>query len=92
MKKTWRYEKERQVLIHEGRYYEIDLDRCQSSAAILDWIFQINGKTWTTPETMKDLLDLIEEVLNPQAYFCSWGTEQSQKTKDSWPWMKGRSA
>jgi hypothetical protein len=32
--------------------YEISLDRCKTPSACLDWIHQINSKTWATPELM----------------------------------------
>ena len=54
-------------------FYYVDLERCRTSAELLDWIFQINQKTWATPEIVKDLLDAIDDLLCPQATLCSGG-------------------
>lgn len=39
--------------------YEIPLDRCQNAEQVLNWIFQVAGKSWATPELMKDFIDLL---------------------------------
>jgi len=53
-----------------GRY-EIDLERVRDSAAMLDWIFQIQGKTWASARVTKDLLNAFDSIFNPQANLCS---------------------
>lgn len=65
--------------------YEIDLERCVNSSQLLDRIFQINYKTWATPEVMKQILDAVDEAclatfkLTAQVAFCPCG---SNKTLD----------
>lgn len=39
--------------------YDIALSRCRTAGACLDWIHQVNGKTWATPELMKDFISLL---------------------------------
>jgi len=58
-----------------GVPYYLDLDRAGSSAAILDWIFQIRTLWFShdDPEVVSTLLEAIDIVLKPQANFCSWG-------------------
>jgi len=63
------------LTIHNDRY-EVDLEQCGSSAAILDWIFQILHKCWATPDMMYELLQKLDHTLEPQRNFCSWGVEQ----------------
>jgi hypothetical protein len=53
--------------------YHICLSKINQSSQILDWIFQLNAKTWATPQIMKDLLEAMEFLLNPQANYCSFG-------------------
>jgi hypothetical protein len=61
------------TLIEEGRYeYEIDLERCNSGSAIADWIFQVSGKVWATPEILGNLVVVLDHILDPQANFCSF--------------------
>lgn len=78
---NWTYIPETLVLkcTEERGGYEVDLERCTNSAQILDWIFQVNMKTWATPEVVKDLLDIISLVLEPQQNFCGMGIGKSQK-------------
>ena len=56
-----------------GFIYEVDLELCRTSAEMLDWIFQVQGKTWATAEIVKDLLDAFDDLLSPQACLCSFG-------------------
>jgi hypothetical protein len=60
----------------EERYY-IDLDRCNTSAAVLDWIFQLWGKTWVRqrPEVLVGLIKIMQDTIRPQATLCSDGKE-----------------
>lgn len=50
--------------------YEIDLERVHSSAAILDWLFQIRNKGWGTDKVLGDLMDAFRDILDPQAHYC----------------------
>ena len=59
------------------RYY-IDLDRMQTSAECLDWIFQIHRKSWITDQDRADLLHAIQDIINPQAALCSGGVEHGK--------------
>ena len=54
----------------------VDLDRCTTSAEVLDWILQIRHKTWTTDQDVADLVHALDDVLRPQAKLCSWGVER----------------
>lgn len=57
--------------------YEIALERCNSSAEILDWLGQLDGKNWTTAEDMGYLVEALDDLLSFQSNFCSMGEEQS---------------
>jgi hypothetical protein len=52
---------------------EIDLDRIRDSAGLLDWIFQIEGKTWATARVTKDLLRAFDSIFSPQQNLCTGG-------------------
>jgi hypothetical protein len=51
--------------------YEVDLDRCLSSAALLDWIFQVAEKTWADEAVITGLIRATGDILNPQGTLCS---------------------
>jgi hypothetical protein len=51
--------------------YEIDLERVRDSAALLDWIFQIQKKLWASARVVKDLLNAFDSIFDPQANLCS---------------------
>jgi hypothetical protein len=57
-----------------GYEYEIDLEEIHSSAAILDWIFQVVGKSYGFKATY-DLLRAFDDILKPQQCYCSFGKE-----------------
>ena len=72
----------------DGRFdYEIDLERCCSSAEVLDWIFQFDNKTWSGPVATGDLIHALRDIINPQATLCSFGRD---KTLDVASWVKRR--
>lgn len=55
--------------------YHINLSEIKVSSQILDWIFQLHCKIWMTDEAMRDLLEALRFLLNPQANYCSCGAE-----------------
>jgi hypothetical protein len=63
--------------------YDIDLVRCRSSAALLDWIYQIRGKRWCSPEVLAAFVEAVEHACQlvfqkpVQGVFCSWGCDYS---------------
>lgn len=75
---TWgrfTFRRDNLTLEHSGGYY-IDLERCKNSAQLLDWIFQIEGKTWMTVEDKGHLIEALQDLLYPQQNLCSFGTDK----------------
>jgi hypothetical protein len=60
-------------LLHEREDYDIDLEQCTTSAEVLDWIVQVEGKAWATPSDVGYLVTALCDLLNPQANLCSCG-------------------
>lgn len=56
--------------------YAIDLDRCTTSAEVLDWIIQVAGKSWATDCVLASLIRALQYYLHPQQTLCSGGNEQ----------------
>lgn len=76
----WTFKKRGMYLDYQnGRYY-VDLNDCNTSAQILDWICQVNGKPWATADVIKGLIDAIDDLLEPQANLCSFGVEPGPKS------------
>jgi len=74
----WHLEPELRVLVTRtgGYRYEIDLDGCTSSAAVLDWICQIANKAWCDDETLAGLVRAFLDILHPQGNLCSRGDDK----------------
>jgi hypothetical protein len=53
--------------------YECDLERIRQSSNLLDFIFQVRGKAWATSAVMRDLIEAIDDIIQPQASLCSGG-------------------
>ena len=53
--------------------YYVDLEKMNTSAEMLDWIFQVRGKAWASDQDMGDLLTAFDELLKPQVNLCSGG-------------------
>lgn len=70
----WKYKKSNLTLNLTVRpWYEIDLERCNTSAQVLDWIIQLSKKTWATAEIISDLVKVFDEYLDIQGNICSIG-------------------
>ncbi len=64
----WTYWQNR-TLNHDGGY-QVDLDRCKSAAAVLDWIAQVSAKTWCTREDAGALVEALDACLDLQGTLC----------------------
>lgn len=65
----WRYDASRLVLEYydeDGKFgYEVDLERCNNSTEVLDWIFQLNDKAWCGHECVGHFVEAICDLLEP---------------------------
>lgn len=75
----WRFDPQTRVLSYfneRGAWlYEVDLDRCRTSAELLDWIFQVAQKRWATDRVLAALIHAMNAVLRPQSTLCGCGQE-----------------
>lgn len=78
---NWRYDAKKLVLTHIPQDYEIDLEDCSTSAKTLDWIFQMESKVWMTHEDKGNLLDALDDLIDPQATLCSGGANKTLDVK-----------
>ena len=53
--------------------YEVDLDDALTSAQILDWIFQLAGKTWCGPWCLYGLVEALNVLVGQRV--CSSGKD-----------------
>jgi hypothetical protein len=76
----WRYNADTLELEYyddDGEYgYGVDLQRCNSSAEVLDWIFQLDTKVWCGYECLGQLVQALGDLLDPQGNICSGGEDQ----------------
>jgi len=70
---VWGLDANRLVLVHTLKRYEIDLETIDSSAAMLDWIFQLQARL--SPQEMVDLLSALNDIFRPQENLCSGGAD-----------------
>jgi hypothetical protein len=79
----WKYRRSNYTLTYEPWNYEIDLEGIKRSSQILDWVFQIQTKTWATPQVLADLLEALRELLDPQANYCPSGMDRQTSAKEA---------
>ena len=72
----WRLEKYNWTLVHtgEGKGYEIDLEKMNTTGQMLDWIFQMSKKAWVTRQDIGDLVKALDDIFDPQRNLCSLAT------------------
>jgi hypothetical protein len=63
-------------LEHEEASYPIDVQQFTRSAKALDMIMQIATKTWATDAVLAGLVRAINDVVEPQATLCSFGSDK----------------
>lgn len=73
----WRLRVDNLTLVHIENGYDVDLERCTTSAQTLDWIMQVNGKRWGRGAATSGLVQTLDDVLYPQANLCSFGSENT---------------
>jgi hypothetical protein len=75
---NWRLDAKNLTLEHltgDHLDYDVDLEKMNTSAEMLDWIFQVRGKAWASDQDMGDLLTALDELLKPQVNLCSGGRD-----------------
>jgi len=62
-----------------GNDYRVDLERCTTSAEILDWIMQLHGKSWMTADLLSEFIGVLDMACDEQfgngiqGVFCPGG-------------------
>jgi hypothetical protein len=60
--------------------YTIPLDSMNDSASVLDWIAQLNEKTWVSPEDIGNLVKAIDDIFGLHS-FCGMGKNRNVDAK-----------
>lgn len=63
----WKLSDDNETLDFEETAYWMYVKQLENPVQLIDWIFQLNGKTWVTPEVMKDFLNAVDDLVSPQA-------------------------
>jgi hypothetical protein len=86
---NWRLDTGSLELVHETDEYRIDLERMNSAAQMLDWIFQINKKPREAypAQDLADLLQALQDILDPRTNLCDGG---ASKRLDATAYLKQR--
>lgn len=69
----WSYQPGNRVLFFKndgGQWYEVDLDRIHDAASALDWIVQVNGKSYIGKEDVGYLVEALDDLLALQSNCC----------------------
>src|SRR5688500_12347552 len=75
---SWKFDASQFELVHDSGCVHIDLERCNSSAEVLDVIAQQAGKSreCLPAEDIGDLVIAFNELLRLQANVCSCGRDK----------------
>lgn len=64
-----------------GIFYPVYLRSMATSAAVLDTIMQIAGKSWATDQCLAGLVRALDDILRPQTHLCSGGNHKTLTPK-----------
>jgi hypothetical protein len=81
----WELNAKNLTLYLKSHSYEIDLEAITDSAKMLDWIFQIRMKAWSTNDIIGDLSSAFQDIFRPQGTLCGMGIG---KTIDAADYLK----
>lgn len=84
----WQYNEKSRTLgykVKNGYFYAFNLENITSSAQMLDWIMQINGKVWGKGQCVADLVEAFDDIFDPQDSLCSFGNDKRINPKTFWP-------
>jgi hypothetical protein len=84
----WRYDPKLLTLTYLPYDYEVDLETCTNSAAVLDWVAQVAGKNWGTKAVGSFVLAL-NTLLELQVNVC--GSARDREFNPS-QWLRGGNA
>ncbi len=86
---NWRLDPGSLELVHAADEHPIDLERMNSAAQMLDWIFRINKKPREVypAQDLADLLQALQDILDPQANLSGGG---ASKRLDATAYLKRR--
>jgi hypothetical protein len=56
--------------------YPVDVERFTTSAQVLDMIMQVAKKRWADDECLAGLVRALNDILEPQANLCSFGSDK----------------
>ena len=62
--------------------YGVDLERCLTSGEMLDWIMQVARKSWASHEMIGQLVEALNDLLNPQGTLCSFASQKAIPAED----------
>jgi hypothetical protein len=68
-----------ELVLKRQDWIRIDLERCNTSGDVLDWIFHYRAKNLSDKD-LADMLHALELILQPRSNLCSFG---ANKTIDS---------
>jgi hypothetical protein len=75
----WKFKPETLALVAvptgHGYGWEIDLERCTSSAPLLDSILQAASKAWIDDAMLGELVRKLDRLFDVQATFCAGGKD-----------------
>lgn len=70
----WRFQDN--LVLTNNDEYDIDLEQINSSAKMLDWIFQISHKVRKDIYCVESLVEAFDDIFCPQQNCCSWGNNK----------------
>src|SRR5213592_4839699 len=71
-----------EVIVNGTYPYPVDLERCNTPAQLLDYIFQVAGKNWCDGPLLLEMLEAFEDACQQrfgtciQGAFCPFGRPQ----------------
>ena len=79
---SWTFDLKTLTLAYKGEHrYEVRLDEISDSAEMLDWLMQLQMKTWTTTEDIGQLVHAFYELFRPQQTLCGGGKDHTLNAK-----------
>src|SRR5260221_3423973 len=73
---NWKLDFDEELLVHAPSKYLVDFRKFDTTAGMLDTIFQVRGKDFILAQDVGDFIDALFDLFDPQENLCTIGQEK----------------
>lgn len=72
------------IEVEAGEYYDFELERCNTEAAIGTWIVHLSGKDWVNPIDLGNFMQMLLDLYEAEVFVLSCSRPESKRCSALW--------